>query len=116
MTDSDQKRETSITPPYYAVIFLSSRTTVDDAGYTEMAQRMDKLAQEQPGFLKIDSVRGENGKGITISYWKTLEAISAWRSHTEHLIAQEMGRSTWYQSFELQICRVERAAAFHRSE
>ncbi|WP_010582897.1 antibiotic biosynthesis monooxygenase family protein [Schlesneria paludicola] len=116
MTVHAQQAVATITPPYYAVIFSSVRTDVDDSGYAEMAQRMEQLAREQPGFLKIESVRDENGLGITISYWKTLEAISAWRQHAEHRVAQERGKSTWYQSFELQICRVERAATFHRPD
>jgi len=35
-------------PPYYAVIFSSKRTGVDE-GYGAMAQRMVELASEQPG-------------------------------------------------------------------
>lgn len=36
-------------PPYYAVIFTSLRTEVDD-GYDEMAAKMVELAAQQPGF------------------------------------------------------------------
>ena len=35
-------------PPYYAVIFTSQRTPVDQ-GYGDMAERMVALAAEQPG-------------------------------------------------------------------
>jgi len=44
-------------PPYYAVIFTSTRTTVDD-GYGEVADRMVALAAQQPGFLGVESTRG----------------------------------------------------------
>ena len=36
-------------PPYYAVIFTSVRTDVDE-GYAQMAGKMVQLAAEQPGF------------------------------------------------------------------
>ena len=98
-------------PPYYAVIFTSLRTPDDDAGYAEMARRMEELAAAQNGFLGVHSARGPDGVGITVSYWTTLEAIAAWRAHTEHRVAQEFGREKWYQSYELRICRVERAYA-----
>lgn len=53
-------------PPYYAVIFRSQRTDVDD-GYGAMADLMERLAQDQPGFLGSDSVRDADGRGITVS-------------------------------------------------
>jgi len=62
-------------PPYYAVIFTSIRTAGDN-GYAEMAARMDELAQQQDGFLGIESAREEIG--ITISYWRDLESIRQW--------------------------------------
>lgn len=43
-------------PPYYAVIFSSHRTQGDN-GYGEMADRMVELAEQQLGFLGIESVK-----------------------------------------------------------
>ena len=59
---------TSPEPPYYAVIFTSVRTE-GDAGYGETAARMEELAREVPGYLGIESARGADGFGITVSYW-----------------------------------------------
>jgi heme-degrading monooxygenase HmoA len=95
-------------PPYYAVIFSSQRTG-QKTGYQEMAGLMERLAAEQPGYLGIESVRGDSGAGITVSYWASREAIAAWKEHVKHQIAQERGRKEWYQSFSLRICRVEEA-------
>jgi heme-degrading monooxygenase HmoA len=97
-------------PPYYAVIFTSQRTDVDD-GYGAMGDRMVELASQQPGFLGVESVRDAGGLGITVSYWSTLEAIAAWRAHAEHRVAQASGRRKWYAHFELRVARVERASA-----
>ncbi len=96
-------------PPYYAVIFTSERTGVND-GYAEMAERMVTLAQQQPGYLGHESAR-EN-IGITVSYWDSLEAIKNWKQNTEHLIAQQKGRSEWYASYKTRICKVERDYSF----
>jgi hypothetical protein len=60
------------TPPYYAVIFTSTRTDVVE-GYGDTAQRM-----------------------------------------VEHRIAQQTGRSTWYDAYKTRICRVERDYGFAR--
>lgn len=76
-----------------------------------MSDRMAELAAGQPGYLGVESARGSDGFGITVSYWVSLEAIAAWKAHAEHRIAQETGRKLWYEHYELRIARVERAYA-----
>jgi heme-degrading monooxygenase HmoA len=100
-------------PPYFAVIFTSLRTPVDD-GYAAMAEIMDELAAAQPGFLGIESAR--EGLGITVSYWDSLEAIQACRQNAQHKLAQRKGYQSWYQSFKIRICKVERDYGFERQD
>lgn len=100
------------TVPYYAVIFTSLRRAEEGDGYGEMAQRMEELARQQPGFLGVESARDASGLGITVSYWQSLEAIAAWKADAEHLVAQRLGREKWYESFALRVCRVEREMQF----
>jgi heme-degrading monooxygenase HmoA len=95
-------------PPYYAVIFTSTRTAVDE-GYGAMADRMVELASQQPGFLGVESTRGADGLGITVSYWTSLEAIAAWKATSEHRVAQATGHRKWNEHFETRVARVERA-------
>ncbi len=92
-------------PPYYAVIFTSTRTE-GDHGYGAMAERMVALAAQQPGFLGAESARNE--VGITVSYWKDLESIRAWKANAEHLEAQRLGHAQWYSAFTTRIAKVER--------
>jgi heme-degrading monooxygenase HmoA len=91
--------------PYYAVIFTSRRS--GDEGYAETAARMEELARQQPGFLGIESVRGDDGVGITVSYWTDLESIRAWKANAEHREAQRRGKSEWYSHYVTRVCRVE---------
>ena len=95
-------------PPYYAVIFTSQRTAGDD-GYAETADRMVELAAQQRGFLGVESVRGSDSLGITVSYWVSEEAIAAWKAHAEHSMARQKGRTHWYAGFALRVAKVERA-------
>jgi heme-degrading monooxygenase HmoA len=95
--------------PYYAVIFTSLRTEGDN-GYGAMSDAMEKLARQQPGFLGVESARGEIG--ITVSYWVSLEAIKNWKADTTHLFAQKQGREKWYAQYKVRICRVERDYEF----
>ncbi len=102
-------------PPYYAVVFTSVRSADDAEGYGATADRMVELAKSMPGFLGVESVRGADGFGITVSYWADPEAIRHWQRHAEHLVAQQLGRQRWYEQFELRVCRVERAYGFARA-
>ncbi|MBL8839957.1 MAG: antibiotic biosynthesis monooxygenase [Planctomycetes bacterium] len=101
-------------PPYWAVIFTSLRTPGDD-GYAQTAAAMVELGARQPGFLGIESARGDDGLGITVSYWESLEAIAAWKAVGDHLAAQRAGRSRWYRAFTTRIARVERETVFAAS-
>jgi len=103
-----------VEPPYYAVVFTSRRTDVDDEGYAAMAQRMEELAAAQPGFLGVESARQSGGVGITVSYWDSLESIRKWREQAEHRVAQARGRSHWYRHYRLRVCRVESDSRFER--
>jgi heme-degrading monooxygenase HmoA len=96
-------------PPYYAVIFSSYRTEIDE-GYGEMAKEMVRLARLQPGYLGHESAR--DGLGITISYWENLDAIKHWKANTEHLLAQKYGREKWYSAYKTRIALVQRDYEF----
>ena len=95
--------------PYYAVIFTTRRTE-GDQGYGEMAEKMEALAAEQPGFLGFETARNE--VGISVSYWSSLEAISAWKENALHRAAQRLGREKWYEEYTLRICKVEREYSY----
>lgn len=96
-------------PPYYAVIFTSVRTDVEQ-GYAEMANLMVEMAKQQEGFLGVESARNEIG--ITVSYWKDLESIKNWKNNLDHLQAQRMGKQKWYESYKVRIALVEREYDF----
>jgi heme-degrading monooxygenase HmoA len=97
----------SFEPHYYAVIFSALRTEGDNE-YGATAQRMEELAKTMPGYLGIESARGADGFGITVSYWRDEASIAAWRRYGEHLQAQERGKREWYRHYDLRVARVVR--------
>jgi heme-degrading monooxygenase HmoA len=106
MTSAQPLAKTA-SPPYYAVIFTSHRTQ-GDRGYDQMAERMVALASQMPGFLGVESVRGVDGFGLTVSYWESEDAIRQWKAHAEHQIAQRAGKAVWYTDYVVRIAKVER--------
>ncbi len=107
----NNQMDQSVAPPYYAVIFTSKRTD-GDKGYEAVAKRMLDLSARYPGFLGVESARGADGEGITVSYWQDEAAIAAWKRDVEHQKAQRGGREIWYESFKIRVARVERAYSF----
>ena len=101
------------TPPYYAVIFTSLRTEVDD-NYAAMAKKMVDLASQQPGYLGHESAR--DGLGITVSYWESLDAIKNWKNVADHIEAQQKGIKQWYRAYKTRICLVERDYGFEKTQ
>jgi heme-degrading monooxygenase HmoA len=100
-------------PPYYAVVFTSVRTAGEN-GYGDRAEQMLTLAADQPGFLGVDSARGADGLGITVSYRRDEESIAGWRSHVDHTLTRAHGREHWYEPFAVHVAKVERAYGFSR--
>lgn len=92
-------------PPYYAVIFTNVLTE-DLEGYEQMAQKMVALAELQPGYLGIESVR--EGLGVTVSYWADLQGIKNWKANVDHQLAQTLGKDRWYKAYKTRIAKVER--------
>lgn len=92
-------------PPYYAVIFSNVQTD-DLKGYAEMAQQMESLAKQQPGYLGFEAAR--DGLGIAVSYWQDEASILNWKNVAQHQLAQKTGRDRWYSDYTTRICKVER--------
>lgn len=92
-----------------AVIFVAQRTSADEDGYQAAAGAMDRLAASQAGYVGIETVRGNDGLGITVSYWVNEEAAVAWRNHPEHAAIRDAGRDRWYSHYSLHVAEVGRS-------
>ncbi|MGV6801661.1 MAG: antibiotic biosynthesis monooxygenase family protein [bacterium] len=98
--------------PHYAAIFVRqhmAQKTDDSNEYEKVAEHMLALAKQMPGFLGFESASDNEGFGITISYWQTLDDIENWRQHEDHKAAQRRGKAHWYDAYTIRIAKVERA-------
>jgi len=93
----------------YVVIFRA-KTRALDADYARTAARMRELALGQFGCLAFHSVT-EGEDEIALSYWPSEEAISAWKAHPEHVLAQQAGRQRWYAAYSVEVAEVKRSYA-----
>jgi len=98
-----------------AVIFVALRTLEDDQGYGLAAAEMVDRAATMPGFLGIDSARGEDRLGITVSYWADEASALAWKADAGHAAIRLMGRERWYAHYRLIVATVDRAYSWQRA-
>ncbi len=107
-TDGAIDAKTGQPERYYAVIFTAQCSLRGD----NPLDRMVTLAQQQPGFPRVGSVRGDDGIGITVSYWNDRDAITQWRGHAEHMVTQAMGRQEFYDCYRIGVPEVVLQRAF----
>lgn len=94
-------------PPYYAVIAPATHTA-DIAGYPATAARLIQIAPSIPGFLGIETCY-QPGFSMAVSYWESLAAIHAWRTHDAHIAAKDQAKRTWFDGYATRIARVQAA-------
>jgi len=88
------------------VIFRAKIRAVDD-DYARFAQRMRDLALSEFGCLAFHAV-AEGNDEIAISFWPDEKSILAWKAHPEHVRAQEIGKSRWYEAYSVHVAEVQR--------
>lgn len=91
-------------PPYYAVI-APAVLRPDVSGYAQTAEVALHAASMLDGFLGLESC-GQPGFSIAVSYWRSLDAIEAWRHNPRHLRAKALGRSRWFDTYATRIAEV----------
>ena len=96
------------------VLFRSRLTPEAGNGYSEMAERMSKLAQASPGFIAEKGFTAEDGERLTVVWWEDEETLKGWRENVRHLFAQRTGREKWYEYYKMDVATVTRTSNFDR--
>jgi len=96
----------------FVVIFRAKvRSTWSDSEYSQVAARMRQLALEEFGCLEFAAVT-EGSDEIALSYWPSEAHIRAWKAHSDHVLAQQLGRERWYDSYTVQVADITREYRF----
>ena len=99
----------------FLVVFRNrKRADIDAAAYDAEAERMERLAREQPGWLSFKSYAADDGEYVAISEWADEAAARGWGRVAEHAAAQGRGRERYYQSYTLFACDDPRIHRFER--
>ncbi len=97
------------------VVFRSRLRNENDSEYQALAPIILELAQSMPGFVSFKSFRADDGERVSIIEFESEETLRAWREHPEHRRAQELGRTSFFSEYSLQICKQLRESRLESS-
>lgn len=94
----------------FAVVFEVYPTTEGMAEYLEIAAKLRGFLENRDGFVSIERFQSlnEEGKILSLSFWRDEEAIAAWRGLLEHRTAQRKGRDSLFESYRIRVAEVVR--------
>lgn len=78
--------------------------------YLDIAHGLRPELEKIDGFISIErfSSMYEEGKILSLSYWRDEAAVQAWREHTKHRAAQDKGRYELFANYRLRVAEVLR--------
>jgi heme-degrading monooxygenase HmoA len=78
--------------------------------YLDIATALRSELVKIDGFISIERFTSltEEGKILSLSFWRDEEAITAWRKQREHRHAQRKGRHELFEDYRLRVAAVIR--------
>jgi heme-degrading monooxygenase HmoA len=102
-----------------AVIFEVKPNEGRKQDYLDIAAELKPLLEKIDGFMSIERFESlaEEGKILSLSFWRDEKAVAEWRQLEEHRHAQAEGRSQIFADYHLRIAAVVRDyGMFDRAE
>ena len=78
--------------------------------YLEIAAELRAELEQQDGFISIERFQSlaDEGRMLSLSFWRDAEAINNWRANAEHRLAQAEGRRKIFNDYRIRIAEVVR--------
>ncbi len=78
--------------------------------YLKMAAALRSEVEKIDGFISVERFESlyEQGKLLSLQFWRDEAAITTWRNHLDHRKAQALGRSEMFADYRLRIAEVVR--------
>jgi heme-degrading monooxygenase HmoA len=93
-----------------AVIFEVWPADGRKQSYLELAAELKPALEKIDGFLSIERFQSltEEGKLLSLSFWRDEAAVKAWRTLEHHRQAQHAGRAGIFHDYRLRVASVLR--------
>ena len=93
-----------------AVIFEVNPKKEGKSEYLQIAAELRKFLENRDGFISIERFQSltEEGKILSLSFWRDESAIEEWRNIIEHRTAQKKGKEFLFRSYRIRVAKVVR--------
>lgn len=93
-----------------AIIFEVTPALGRRQEYLDLAAALRPELERQDGFISIERFAsiGNEGKLLSLSYWRDEEAVRRWREFEGHRLAQARGRAGVFADYRLRVASVVR--------
>ena len=93
-----------------AVIFEVRPKDGHREAYLDIAATLRPELEKMDGFISIERFASlaEEGKILSLSFWRDEAAVRAWRNHADHRTAQATGRGEHFADYRLRVASVLR--------
>ena len=83
--------------------------------YWDHAKAMSELVKDADGFISIERFQSvtDEGKYVSLSFWRDEAAVEAWRNRIQHRAAQSAGRAGAFKDYRLRVAEVRRDYTMH---
>jgi len=78
--------------------------------YFDLAAELKPILQQIDGFISVERFESitENGKFVSLSFFRDEAAVEAWRNTIEHRRTQAKGRARIFENYRLRVTSVIR--------
>lgn len=93
-----------------AVIFEVWPDAEHRQDYFDIAASLKSDLEKIDGFISVERFASlvEEGKILSLSFWRDEDAVKSWRTHLEHRAAQRAGRGGIFRDYRLRVASVLR--------
>ena len=94
----------------YAVIFEVEPEPDRVQEYLDIAARLRAELENIDGFISIERFKSlsQDGKILSLSFWRDEDAIARWREQDQHPAAQISGRDGVFRDYRIRVAAVVR--------
>ncbi len=78
--------------------------------YFELATELRADLENADGFISVERFQSltDDGKYLSLSFWRDREAVAAWYAHAPHAAAQNQGRNEIFADYRIRVAEVLR--------
>ncbi len=86
--------------------------------YLEIAGALRSELEQMDGFISVERFKSitDDGKLLSLSFWRDEEAVQGWRRHAKHRQAQAKGRGGIFENYRLRVAEVARDYGMHERD